>query len=72
MALVISSRIILRTRLCSSTAPRMVSRLFSDDEVTRSAAAAANKTPSTTVFSRILNKELSADIIYEDDKVSIV
>ena len=57
--------------MCSST--RVVSyRLSSEDEVTRSASAAVNKTPSTTVFSRILNKELPADIIYEDDKVSTV
>ena len=61
----------LRTTLCSST--RVVSyRLFSEDEVTSSASAAVNKAPSTTVFSRILNKELPADIIYEDDKVSTV
>lgn len=61
----------LITTLCSST--RVASyRLFSEDEVTRSATAAANQTPSTTVFTRILNKELPADIIYEDDKVPIV
>jgi len=44
-------------------------RLFSEDEVSRAASATFSKTPSTTVFSRILNKELPADIVYEDDKV---
>ena len=45
-------------------------RLFSEDEVSRAAAASASKPPSETVFSRILNKDLPADIVYEDDKVS--
>jgi len=41
------------------------------DEVNAATAAASNRNPSSTVFSRILNKELPADIVYEDDKVAI-
>ena len=53
----------------SSTGLRYSYRLFTNDEVNHAASAAASKPPSTTVFSRILNKELPADIVYEDDKV---
>ena len=47
-------------------------RLFSEDEVSRAAAASGGKLSSETVFSRILNKELPADIVHEDDKVCSV
>lgn len=54
--------------LRTSSVPLFSYRWFSEDGITRAAGASANKTP-TTVFSRILNKELPADIAYEDDKV---
>jgi len=41
------------------------------DEVTAATAAAGNRNPSNTIFSRILNREVPADIVYEDDKVAI-
>lgn len=49
--------------------PSRVTRSVSD-EVSAATAAASNKNPSSTVFSRILKKELPADIVYEDDKVA--
>ena len=54
------SRILrISTRVVNNT-------LYSSNDVSR---AAGSKAPSTTIFSRILNKELPADIVYEDDKV---
>lgn len=47
-------------------------RLFSEDEVSCAAAASGGKPSSETVFSRILNKELPADIVHEDDQVCSV
>ena len=50
-------------------------RLFSsEDEVGKAHAAAAgvgnsSKPPQPTIFTKILNKEIPADIVYEDDKV---
>ena len=50
-------------------------RLFSsEDEVGKAHAAAAgvgnsSVPPQPTVFTKILNKEIPADIVYEDDKV---
>ena len=68
------------SRILRTTSTRLLShgidniiyahRLFNEDEVSRAAAASVRKPPSETVFSRILNKELPADIVYEDDKVS--
>ena len=57
-------------------------RIFSSDsqphdEVTKAHAAAAEVAnasvfPQTTIFTKILNKEIPADIVYEDDKVAVV
>ena len=50
-------------------------RLFSsEDEVGKAHAAAAgvgnsSEPPQPTIFTKILNKEIPADIVYEDDKV---
>ena len=63
---------ILRTALNLPTR-QLRYRFFSEDEVSSAAAAAAasaSNAPSETVFSRILNKELPADIVHEDDKVT--
>ena len=66
------------SRILNTTSTRILNyssvicsrRLFSEDEVSRVTAASVSQAPSETVFSRILNKELPADIVYEDDKVS--
>ncbi|XP_065909481.1 purine nucleoside phosphoramidase-like isoform X2 [Dysidea avara] len=47
---------------------RVVRRVSDEVTAAATAAAAGNKNPSNTIFSRILNKELPADIVYEDDK----
>jgi len=63
---VLSNRLLRLPLVLSQPITRRVS-----DEVNAATAAAGNRNPSSTVFSRILNKELPADIVYEDDKVAI-
>ena len=48
----------------------------SEDEVGKAHAAAAgvgneSAPPQPTIFTKILNKEIPADIVYEDNKVSL-
>ena len=53
-----------------------LARLFSTndiDEVTKAKVAASNdnERPAGTIFSKIINKEIPADILYEDDMVRL-
>lgn len=53
-----------------------LARLFSTDdidEVTKAKVAASNdnERPTGTIFSKIINKEIPADILYEDDMVRL-
>jgi|APCry1669189472_1035225.scaffolds.fasta_scaffold322450_1 hypothetical protein len=42
---------------------------MSDEEAKAKAAAAAGPAPGKTIFQKIIDREIPADIIYEDDHV---
>ena len=75
-----ASRLFLTAAAALSVAPKILTAEFCstgkcNDEVEKAklASVAAEKyQPQDTIFGKILRKEIPADIIYEDDKVSML
>lgn len=75
-----ASRLFLTAAAALSVAPKILTAEFCstgkcNDEVEKAklASVAAEKyQPQDTIFGKILRKEIPADIIYEDDKVSMI
>ena len=73
-----ASRLFLTAAAALSVAPKILTAEFCstgkcNDEVEKAKLAGAEKyQPQDTIFGKILRKEIPADIIYEDDKVSML